>query len=97
VALLNSKLYFQWLYHRGKRKGDTLELYQQPVSEIPIKRESEEHQKAFIDIVDQILEAKRGDPQADVSALEQEIDAHVYRLYGLTKDEVKLVEESAKR
>jgi hypothetical protein len=29
-----------------------------------------------------------------VAALEREIDDRVYRLYGLTKEEVKLVEES---
>ncbi len=44
-----------------------------------------------------ILAAKRTDPQANVAALEQEIDERVYRLYGLTKDEIKLVEESGKR
>lgn len=38
LGLLNSKLYFVWLYHKGKRKGETLELYQKPLSEIPIKR-----------------------------------------------------------
>jgi TaqI-like C-terminal specificity domain len=38
LALLNSKLYFFWLYRRGKRKGEMLELYQKPLSEVPIKR-----------------------------------------------------------
>ncbi|MCJ1805729.1 Eco57I restriction-modification methylase domain-containing protein [Flavobacterium covae] len=36
LALLNSKLFFLWLSHKGKRKGDMLELYQKPLSEIPI-------------------------------------------------------------
>ena len=56
LALLNSSLYFQWLYHRGKRKGETLELFQAPLSEIPIKEISKEEQKPFVDIVNQILE-----------------------------------------
>jgi len=34
---------------------------------------------------------------AAVAALEQEIDARVYRLYGLTKDEIKLVEDGVRR
>lgn len=42
--------------------------------------------------VDKILAAKRADPAADVSAWEREIDERVYRLYGLTKEEIKLVE-----
>jgi len=32
-----------------------------------------------------------------MTALEQEIAPHVYRLYGLTQDEIKLVEESTQR
>lgn len=39
----------------------------------------------------------RLNPGADTTALEQEIDANVCRLYGLTKDEIKLVEESTRR
>jgi len=33
---------------------------------------------------------------ADTSALEREIDDRVYRLYGLSKDEIKIVEDTAK-
>ena len=36
------------------------------------------------------------DPQADTTALEREIDRLVYDLYGLTEDEIKIVEESTK-
>jgi adenine-specific DNA-methyltransferase len=36
--------------------------------------------------------AKRADPQADTSALEGEIDQLVYQLYGLSEDEVRIVE-----
>jgi hypothetical protein len=35
---------------------------------------------------------KSADPQADTSPLEGEIDQLVYQLYGLTEDEVKIVE-----
>ncbi|WP_300978482.1 hypothetical protein [Flavobacterium sp.] len=41
LALLNSKLFFLWLSYKGKRKGDMLELYQKPLSEIPIIFSSE--------------------------------------------------------
>jgi hypothetical protein len=33
--------------------------------------------------------------RADVSAHEREIDDRIYRLYGLSKDEIKIVEGSA--
>lgn len=35
-------------------------------------------------------------PLTDTSALEREIDRHVYAPYGLTPDEIKIVEESAR-
>jgi len=52
--------------------------------------------------------AKRADAAAEqpsrgatacqaVSALEREIDERVYRLYGLTADEIKLVDESVRK
>ena len=54
-------------------------------------------------LAERILSAKRlpvparqtgAAPDADTTALEREIDERVYRLYGLTADEIKLVEES---
>jgi len=36
LGVLNSKLIYKWLYNRGKRKGEMLELYQEPLSRIPI-------------------------------------------------------------
>ena len=38
LGVLNSKLIYTWLYWRGKRKGEMLELYQEPLSNIPIKK-----------------------------------------------------------
>jgi len=36
VTILNSSLFYLWLYNRGKRKGEMLELYLTPLSAIPI-------------------------------------------------------------
>ena len=48
-------------------------------------------------LVDKILAAKRANPQADTSAWEREIDERVYRLYGLTAAEIKIVEEGGSK
>jgi type I restriction-modification system DNA methylase subunit len=96
LALLNSKLYFVWLYFKGKRKGEMLELYQKPLSEIPIKVIPLPEQKPFIALVDRILAAKQGDAGADVSALQRQIDQLVYALYSLTPQEIKIVESGTK-
>jgi hypothetical protein len=57
-----------------------------------VKTERAEHD-ALVSLVDRILNAKNLNPQSDTTALEQEINERVYRLYGLTKDEIKFVEE----
>lgn len=44
--------------------------------------------------VTQILTLKKQDPGADTTALEAEIDRLVYGLYGLTEEEIQIVEES---
>jgi type II restriction/modification system DNA methylase subunit YeeA len=92
LALLNSKLYYLWLYYRGKRKGEFLELYQKPLSEIPIKIVPQMDQQPFIDLVDQILAAKKTNHAADTTAWEKEIDRLVYKLYELTDEEIRIIE-----
>ena len=51
-----------------------------------------EQQSRFVTIVDRILAEKKRNPAADTSALEREIDEKVYRLYGLTDDEIRVIE-----
>ncbi len=46
--------------------------------------------------VDQILALKKENPEADVSALESEIDQLVYKLYALTEEEIVIVEGTRK-
>ena len=73
-------------------RGGYLRFKRQYVEQIPIPEASAAERTAVAGLVERVLAEKRTDPQADVAALEQAIDAHVYRLYGLTKDEIKLVE-----
>ena len=94
LGLLNSKLYYYWLYHKGKRKGKNLELYQKPVSSIPIASVPKGKQQAIIDLVNEILELKSRDFKIDTGCWEKQIDKLVYSLYGLTDDEIAIVEAS---
>ena len=104
LCMLNSKLYYYWLYHKGKRKGETLELFQKPLSEVPIKKIPYEAQNPFITISEQILSITKNNDylqnpqkQAKVKSLEAEIDQLVYKLYNLTPEEIKIVEKNAER
>jgi len=49
-------------------------------------------QREIIKLVDRVLAAKRANPQADTSQMEEEIDELVYALYGLTEEEITIVE-----
>ena len=53
-------------------------------------------QASIVALVDRILAAKQRDARADTSELEQEIDRHVYALYGLTLEEIQIVEDAGK-
>ena len=92
LALLNSKLYYIWLYNKGKRKGETLELYQKPLSEIPIKKVSSDVQNSIVKIVDEIITLKKTNPNNDTTSLERQVDTIVYDIYGLTEEEIRIVE-----
>lgn len=100
LALLNSSLYYLWLYFKGKRKGEVLELYYTPLTEIPIKRISLSEQKPFVDLVDNILAITRDEKylqdsqkQLKVREYEHQINQMVFKLYGLTQEEIAIVEE----
>ena len=88
LALLNSKLYYVWLYNRGKRKGESLELTATPLSEIPIAMADEDTQIKIIEKVNNIQKRLKGNPLADITAEKNEIDNLVYHLYNLTYEEV---------
>jgi TaqI-like C-terminal specificity domain len=61
---------------------------------LPIPVISEQDKRPIIENVAQILAIKNANPNADTSALEQEIDQLVYTLYGLTEEEIKIIEQS---
>ncbi len=94
LGVLNSKLIYIWLYHRGKRKGQMLELYRTPLSEIPIATGTPDQKQAIERLVHEIIAAKTANPVADTSALESQIDQLVYQLYNLTPEEIAIVEGS---
>jgi len=62
------------------------------VKEFPILKIADEKQSEIINLVDCVLAAKRADRAVDTSALEAEIDRLVYELYGLTEEEIRIVE-----
>jgi hypothetical protein len=97
LGILNSKLIYLWLYEKGQRKGENLELFATPLSRIPIKIATPVKQAEIIEIVDQILFYKNMDGKSDIKELEAKIDEIVFQIYGLTEEEIAVVEESVGR
>ena len=87
-ALLNSKL-FNWFF-RCFSTNSNVNSYE--VENIPVVVGEKEQYQHIQDIVNQILSVKQSDPSADTTVLENEIDFMVYKLYGLTYDEVLVVD-----
>lgn len=62
--------------------------------ELPIPLINSDMHSNIIKTVDKILHIKKLNPESDTSSLESKIDLIVYDLYGLTKEEIKIVENS---
>ncbi len=92
TALLNSKLVAFWLRYKGKMQGNNYQIDKEPLVNIPIPKISKPAQQPFIALVDKILTAKQ--QGQDTSTLETQIDQMVYKLYDLTDDEIKIIEET---
>jgi hypothetical protein len=93
LGLLNSPVCW-WLLGQtaSKLQGGAYAMQSPYVGTMPIPTATPSQQKGIEDLVNPILAAKQADPSADVTAMEQEINERVYRLYGLTKEEIKIIE-----
>jgi adenine-specific DNA-methyltransferase len=92
LGLLNSKLIYIWLYNKGKRKGESLELYQKPLSEIPIFKAEVQDQNDVIDIVENIINSKDNTISDDYNSNVEKLDMIIYKLYNLSESEIKYIE-----
>jgi adenine-specific DNA-methyltransferase len=93
LSILNSNL-MKFIFSKigVMTAGGAYTLKKSTIEEFPIKIISEEQQQPFIALVDQILVKKASNPEADTSQEETEIDRLVYELYGLTEEEIAVVE-----
>ena len=95
LGILNSKLTWYFLTSICVvRNGGYIEVKPQYFEQIPIPEISIEVKTILTDMVDKILVAKKNNSTFNTNELEKEIDQLVYELYGLTKEEIKIIEES---
>jgi hypothetical protein len=94
LAFLNSRVTDFYYRQISSQLGNAaLRAFTIYIEQFPIPNIPEAEQKPFITLVDQILSLKKSDPQADTSALEAKIDRMVYKLYGLSSEEIGIIEK----
>ncbi len=93
LALLNSNV-LNWYYANNFSNNSTLtvNISKTYLEQLPIPSATPAQQQEIITLVDKILAAKKANGMADTSELEQEINKLVYSLYGLTNEEIIIVE-----
>ena len=102
TTLLNSSLIAFWLRHKGKMQGNNYQIDKEPILKIPFINPPNEKKNALIDQMNQIIhiinteEISDYDKQSSIKRLEDNIDQLVYKLYELTPEEIKIVEEFCK-
>ena len=89
LAIINSQV-IDW-YFRKTSTNNHVNIYE--LEQLPIPKASIEQQKPIVELINKIMEKKQSNSAADISMLEREIDRLVYKLYNLTDEETRVIEQ----
>jgi adenine-specific DNA-methyltransferase len=104
TGLLNSKLIYFWLKHKGKKQGEQLQIDKEPLMQLPLIKADEALQSKIAGLVDKVTKCnadlhrtpadtdKWHAIKKEYKKLEEEIDQEIYNLYGLTEGDIKIIE-----
>lgn len=105
TGLLNSKLIAFWLRKKGKMQGSNFQIDKEPLLNLPLLKPDEKSQEQIAQLVDKVMElyqdfrntSKNTDKwhllKQEIEKVEQQIDNEIYKLYGLTNEEIKIIEQ----
>ncbi len=101
LGLMNSTLgawfYYWFVFNRAVRTMDFDKYY---VGKLPIPNINKVEQEKVIVLVNKLLKMCKDNPSSSFSpqaqALYDELDSVIYALYGLSKEEIKIIEEGVK-
>ncbi|MFH1739539.1 MAG: hypothetical protein ABIH23_11075, partial [bacterium] len=95
--IVNSTVAFFYLKEKypasSYNQGTT--FTKQMMNDLPLPELSSKDKSNLVVIVNQILAAKRRNAEANTASMEREMGHLVYELYGLTPEEIKIVEGKA--
>lgn len=104
TAILNSRLMYFWFKNKGKKQGEQLQIDKEPLLDAPILKTNEKNEVEVNFLFEKILDLnlqfksvpensdKWNSIKAEIAKTDKTIDQKVYKLYGLTEDEIKIVE-----
>ncbi len=96
LAVINSAL-ISW-YHKKcnpkAQKGLFPKILVSDLKKLPIVQASDADQYQVAALVEQVMKLKETNRDADAAIFERDIDKSIYSIYGLTPDEIRLLEES---
>jgi hypothetical protein len=95
LAILNSSVinfYYDNVFNLGAEFTTAVAIHN--IDLLPIVKSSIDYQNIIVKLTKEIIFKKQENPKANTSILEKEIDQMVYELYGLTEDEIAIVENS---
>jgi adenine-specific DNA-methyltransferase len=90
LGILNSKLIYFWLYNKGQRKGEILQLFKDPLTEIPMLIGNKSQQEEIVNMVSEIENNIK--KNNDIVDLEKNLNQYVYNLFNISESEIKIIE-----
>ena len=93
LGVINSKLYGFYFRKYYSEEDDLFpKIKVNELKRLPFQKPTSIQEDSIKSKVVQIINLKNSNPTSDTTALESEIDRLVYQLYGLTDEEIKIVE-----
>jgi len=99
LAILNSRFISYYALKNGIircAKGKQPQIRVSGLQSVPVPIADSDVQERIISLVEKIIEKKSKLQHPHTTELEREIDQLVYKLYGLTEEEIKIVEDSTR-
>lgn len=106
TGILNSSIIFFWLKSKGKLQGEQLQIDKEPLLSLPIYVGDDKQQQQVINLVDRLLilnlDLQRHTMNSEnwkainleAKKINKEIDNEIYKLYGMTPEEINIVENN---
>lgn len=109
LGYLNSEIIYFWLYHKGKKKGEYLELYKEPLKKIPILDIENKDKKRITKKTKEIIKLFKSydynkkrfveqkanlDFLIEYSNLKSDIDSIIYESLEFDQNDIKVLKSS---